>query len=365
MGVLRRVGLSPGDLHLIGPGPLGQRTGGYLYDARITEGLTALGWNVITHGLEGRFPEGDACAESSLARTLEGIPEGARVVLDGLAMSPLPNPLRVHRERLRLTALIHHPLADETGLDAAEHARLTGLERESLAQCAGVVVTSAFSARRLAEYGVPASRVRVVPPGTDAARAAVGPGPGEPPRLLCVGSVIPRKGQDVLVRALARVTAFPWSCLCAGSLTRAPEFADSVLELARAPGLEDRIDFPGEVGAPELDGLYHSASIFVLATHYEGYGMVLSEALARGLPVLSTRGGAVPDTVPPEAGMLVPPGDEAALAVALEELLSDPGGAARRTELAEGSLRHGRSLSTWGDAALAFELAVREISPGG
>ena len=357
--------MSARELHLIVPGPLDQRTGGYLYAARIAEGLRGLGWAVIVHGLEGRFPQGDACAESSLARTLEGIPEGARVVLDGLAMSPLPDPLRAHRERLRLTALIHHPLADEKGLDAAEHARLTRLERESLAQCAGVVVTSAFSERRLGEYGVAASRVRVVPPGTDPARAAVGPGPGEPPRLLCVGSVIPRKGQDVLVRALARVVALPWSCLCAGSLTRAPEFADSVLELGRALGLADRVDFPGELGVPELDTLYHSASMFVLATHYEGYGMVLAEALARGLPVLSTRGGAVPDTVPPEAGVLVPPGEEEALAVALEELLSGPEGAARRTELAEGSLRHGRSLPTWGDAALAFERAVQELSPGG
>jgi glycosyltransferase involved in cell wall biosynthesis len=357
--------LSARELHLIVPGPLDQRTGGYLYDARIAEGLTALGWRVIAHRLKGRFPEGDACAESSLTRTLEGIPEGARVVLDGLAMSPLPDPLRAHRDRLRLTALIHHPLADETGLDAAEHTRLTGLERESLAHCAGVVVTSAFSARRLGEYGVPASRVRVVPPGTDKARAAVGPGPGEPPRLLCVGSVIPRKGQDVLVRALARVAVLPWSCVCAGSLTRTPEFADSVLALAGALGLEDRIDFPGELSAPELHALYHSASIFVLATHYEGYGMVLAEALARGLPVLSTRGGAVPDTVPPEAGVLVPPGDETALSVALEELLSGPEGAARRTELAEGSLRHGGSLPTWGDAALAFEGAVQELPPGG
>lgn len=357
--------MSARELHLIVPGPLDQRTGGYLYDARIAEGLTALGWRVIAHRLEGRFPEGDACAESSLTRTLEGIPEGARVVLDGLAMSPLPDPLRAHRDRLRLTALIHHPLADETGLDAAEHARLTGLERESLAHCAGVVVTSAFSARRLGEYGVPASRVRVVPPGTDKARAAVGPGPGEPPRLLCVGSVIPRKGQDVLVRALARVAALPWSCVCAGSLTRTPEFADSVLALVGALGLEDRIDFPGELGAPELHALYHSASIFVLATHYEGYGMVLAEALARGLPVLSTHGGAVPDTVPTEAGVLVPPGDETALSVALKELLSGPEGTARRTEFAEGSLRHGSSLPTWGDAALAFEGAVQELSPGG
>ncbi len=121
---------------------------------------------------------------------------------------------------------------------------------------------------------------------------------------------------------------------------------------------------PGELGAPELDTLYHSASLFVLATHYEGYGMVLAEALARGLPVVSTRAGAVPDTVPPEAGVLVPPGDERALTAALHELVSGPGGAERRAELAEGSLRHGRSLPTWDDAALAFERAVRELSPG-
>ena len=352
------------ELHLIVPGPLDQRTGGYLYDARIAEGLTALGWTVIAHGLEGKFPEGNTCAEASLARTLEGIPQGARVVLDGLAMSSLPNPLRTHRDRLWLTALIHHPLADETGLETAVHERLARLERESLAQCTGAVVTSAFTARRLGAYGIPPSRVRVVPPGTDPARAAAGPRSGEPPRLLCVGSVSPRKGQDVLVRALARIPALPWSCLCAGSLTHWPEFAVSVLELARALDLEDRIDFPGELGAPELDTLYHSASIFVLATHYEGYGMVLAEALARGLPVLSTRGGAVPDTVPPEAGVLVPPGDERALAAVLRELLSGPEGAARRAELGEGSLRHGRSLPTWHDATLAFERAVQELSPG-
>ena len=357
--------MSARELHLIAPGPLDQRTGGYLYDARIVEGLRALGWTVIAHGLEGRFPEGDPCAESSLARTLEGIAEGASVVLDGLAMSPLPEPLRAHRNRLRLTALIHLPLADETGLEAAERARLARLESESLAQCAGAIVTSTFTARRLEAYGVTASCVRVVLPGTDPAPAAVGPGPGEPPRLLCVGSVSPGKGQDVLVRALARIRALPWSCLCAGSLTRTPEFADSVMEVARTLGLEDRIDFPGELGAPELDTHYHSASLFVLATHFEGYGMALAEALARGLPVLSTRAGAVPDTVPSEAGVLVPPGDERALAGALHELLSGPEGAERRAGLAERSLRHGRSLPTWGDAALAFERAVRELSPGG
>ena len=351
------------ELHLIAPGPLDQRTGGYLYNARIIEGLTALGWTVIPHALEGSFPEGDASAEASLARTLDGIPEGARVILDGLAMSSLPDPLRAHRDRLRLIALIHLHLADETGLEASERERLAALERESLAQCVGAVATSAFTARGLGAYDVPASRVRAVLPGTDPAQAAVGPGPDEPPRLLCVGSVSERKGQDVLVRALGRIAALPWTCVCAGSLAQAPEFADSVLELARELGLEDRIEFAGELGAEELDRHYRSTSIFVLATHFESYGMALAEALARGLPVLSTSGGAVPDTVPNEVGVLVPPGDERALAAALQELLSGPEGAVRRAGLAEASLRYGRALPTWDDAALAFERAVRELAP--
>ena len=168
----------------------------------------------------------------------------------------------------------------------------------------------------------------------------------------------------MLVRALASIPVIPWSCICAGSLTHTPEFADSVVELARMLGLEDRIDFPGELGAPQLDTLYDPASILVLSTHYDGYGMALAGARAHGLPVLSTHGGAVPDTVPPEAGVLVPPGDERALAAALQELLTGPEGAARRAGLAEGSLRHGRSLPTWDDAAVAFERAVRELSPG-
>lgn len=363
MGFLRRSGLSLRELHLIAPGPLDQRTGGYLYDARISEGLTALGWVVIAHGLDGRFPEGDARASSSLTETLAGIPQGARVVLDGLAMGALPNPLKAHRNRLRLIALVHHPLADETGLMADERERLSRLERESLGHCAGVIVTSPFIARHLEAYGVPAPCVRVVPPGTDQARPAVGPEPGASPRLLCVGTVSPRKGQDVLVRALAGVSDLPWICTCAGGLTHAPEFAESVVKLVRALGLEDRIDFPGELGAVELDSLYHCASLFVLATHYEGYGMVLTEAQKRGLPIVSTYGGAVPDTVHPEAGVLVSPGDERALSDALRELLTGSEGAARRAGLAAGSLRHGRSLPDWSEAARAFERAVGELAP--
>jgi glycosyltransferase involved in cell wall biosynthesis len=354
--------LSADELHLVVPGPLDQRTGGYLYDARMVAGLQRLGWVVPVHSLEGAFPAADERAARSLTRVLASLPDGTRVLLDGLAMGALPGPLREHAERLRLLGLVHHPLADETGLDADERDRLRRLEREALAACAGVIVTSTYTCERLLEYGVPRGHIRAVPPGTSPARPAAGPGAGQPPRLLCVGSVIPRKGQDVLVRALERIRALPWSCVCAGSLDRAPGFARAVVERVQTVGLGDRIEFPGECGEVVLDDLYHGASLFVLPSHYEGYGMAFAEALVRGLPVVGTTGGAVPYTVPASASILVPAGDEAALGDALGHLLAGSPGAARRAKLASEARQHALKLPGWERAVGAFARAILELA---
>ena len=351
------------ELHLIVPGPLDQRTGGYLYDARMASGLERLGWTVVVHSLEGEFPEGDARAEGSLDGVLAGLSERTRVLIDGMAMGALPGPIRAHSPRLRVLGLVHHPLADETGLDPVQQDRFAALEREALGACAGVLCTSAFTATRMEAYGVPPARVRAVPPGTEPARPAVGPAAGEAPRLLCVGTVLPRKGQDVLVKALARIQHVRWSCVCAGSLDRAPTYASAVRVQAADGGLSDRIEFPGECGQAALDDLFHSASLFVQPSHYEGYGMALAEALARGLPVVSTTGGAVPHTVPAAAAILVTPGDEAALADALRHLLAGPAGFTRRARLAAAARTHALTLPTWDKAASSFAQAILELSP--
>ena len=358
-------------LHVIVPGALNQRTGGYVYDARIVEGLRRLGWQVVVHELDGAFPKADARARASLGRTLGDFPDGARVLVDGLAMGGLPEAARDHRGRLRILALVHHPLADETGLSLEQRERFAALEREALSACIGVLVTSDFTAHRMAAFGVPPARVRAVVPGTDPTRPAKGPGPGAPPRLLCVASVIPRKGQDVLVRALAQLREASWSCVCAGSLTRAPAYARAVQDAARTCGLDERISFPGECDPNTLDDLYDGSSLFVLPSHYEGYGMALTDALARGLPIVSTTGGAIPHTVPAEAGVLVPPGDDTALAKALGSLLSVGSnraihdGRARRAILAAAARRHAACLPDWDRAARAFADATLELAPDG
>ena len=357
--------MSAADLHFLVPGALDQRTGGYLYDARIVDGLRRRGWTVAVHELAGEFPAGDARARDSLAGTLAGLPADARVVVDGLAMGALPELVRPERGRLRLLALVHLLLGDETGLDAARRERFVALERDALAACAGVLATSGCTAGRVAELGVAAAAIRAVPPGTDPAPPAAGPGPDAPPQLLCLASVTPRKGQDVLVRALARLADRPWRCVCAGSLDRAPAFARAVRQQARAAGLAARIAFPGECGAQAVGALYDASSVFVLPSHAEGFGMVLTEALARGLPVVSTTGGAIPHTVPEDAGLLVAPGDDAALAAALARLLpAAPGGEPTRlaVRLAAAARRHAATLPDWEAATDTFAAALTDLT---
>ena len=352
--------MNAGDLHVVVPGPLSQRTGGYIYDARMVSGLRELGWRVIVHELEGRFPDPDGQARASLAKALESITAGGRVLIDGLAMGSLPGPVRTHRDRLQILSIVHHPLSDETGLDDDRRERFRSLEQEALSACVGVLVTSRFTASRVRAFGFPSNRVHSVSPGVDRARPARGRPEGASPQLLCVASVTPRKGQDVLVRALWRVRELSWRCVCAGSLDRAPGYADTVRRLAEESDVGERVEFVGECDNAALNALYDESSIFVLPSYFEGYGMVLAEALARGLPVVSTTAGAIPDTVPSAAGILVAPGDDEALAEALSELLRTP---SRLEGLAGAARSHAQDLPSWSHAVSAFADAILDLAP--
>jgi len=364
------------------PGPLDQRTGGYLYDARMMSELRARGWEVVVHELEGEVPPAPAPGpgastvpageDEPAVRHLEAIlavlPERALVLLDGLAMGgmPEPGPLSRQAHRLRLVSLVHHPLFLETGLDTARRQTLKEREAAALAHCCGVITTSAHTARQVEALGVPAAAVRVAPPGTEPAPASRGPAPGDPPVFLCVASVVPRKGHDVLVEALARLRTRcpePWVVQLVGSLDRAPGFAREVEHRIRELGLTDRVHLAGEVTEARLQAHYDGASVFVLPSHHEGFGMVLTEALARGLPVVATTGGAIPGTLPPSsdhpggAAHLVPPGDAEALAQALADLL-DP---ELRGRAREGALGYAATFPDWVSAAAVLETALREL----
>lgn len=345
------------ELFLVVPGSLEQRTGGYRYDARMVAGLRGRGWAVQVCELAGDFPGPNAAAEGALDAALAGIPDGGGALVDGLAAGAFPDVLARHASRLRLIYLLHHPLGLETGLEASQAQPLLTRERNAVQQALGVVATSAFTARQLLDWGVPAARLRAVPPGVEPRPEARGPGTGEPPRLICVGSVVPRKGQLELVQALARLDASDWRAVLVGSRTRDPTYVREVETAIAAAGLEGQIEWGGECDDTALEAWYERASLFVLASAYEGFGMAYTEAMARALPVIGTHGGAIPHTVPEGAGLLVPPGDVAALAGVIAHLVADPEARARMGRVGRESMR---ASPDWRQAAASLEQTLME-----
>lgn len=347
------------DLHFVLPGDPETRSGGFLYDRQIIATLRASGWTVIEHALPDGFPFPSDETRRAAERLLAQLPDGAAVVIDGLALGVLPTETAGHAERLHLIGLIHHPLAEETGLDATTRTRLRSSERDALAQVAGVITTSHHTAGELAAYDVPADRVYVAEPGVEPAPLATGSG-ADAPLLLCVASLTPRKGHAVLLEALAKLTHLPWRLHCVGSDVRDPSCAQSLHKLCRELHLAERVCWLGEADGPMLERHYHGADLFVLASHHEGYGMVLTEALMRGLPIVATRAGAIPEALPPNAGLLVPPNDPAALAEVLGPLFGDP---KVRLALASEARRAREILPSWSEAGAKFATALEALLP--
>ena len=337
------------DLCFAIPGDIETLTGGYAYDRRLIAALRALGWDIRHLGLGPSFPFPDAGELSMAAGAFAALAAGSLVLVDGLAFGAMPGIAAAERERLRLIALVHHPLAEETGLGAADCAALLESERRALAMTRGVIATSATTARRLVQaYGVAPARLAVARPGSD-------PVPAIPERsfagdqavhLLSVGTLTHRKGHDLLIEALARLADLPWTCRIVGSPDRAPAIADDLRRRIAGHGLQARILLAGE--AADLAPFYREADIFVLASRHEGYGMVLAEAMQQGLPIIATSAGAIPEAVPPGAGILVPPEDVEALAAALRRLIGDP---AERQRYAAAARAAAGSLPNWADTA--------------
>lgn len=348
-------------LVLIVPGRLDTLTGGYGYDRRIVAGLRARGWAVTVHELEGAFPMPDASAREQAARVLAAVPDGAILLVDGLALGVLPDEVAPHAARLHLVALVHHPLAEETGIEARVAVQLARTERRALRFARCVVVTSAATAAMMGAYGVTPDRVRVVTPGTDPAPLARGSRDAAL-QLLCVAGLVPRKGHEVLFRALAAVPSADWRLTCVGSLEREPGTVARLRALVAAEGLESRVSFPGELEGEALAACYDAADLFVLPTLFEGYGMVVAEALARGLPVVATGTGAIPELIGDGAGIVVEPGDAAALSAALSRVIVDP---ALRARVAESARRMRERLPTWDQSCALMEKTLRSLPAEG
>jgi glycosyltransferase involved in cell wall biosynthesis len=341
------------------PGDLATPTGGYAYDGRIIKELRLAGWQVDIVDLGDGFPFPSVERRRSAETKLSSIPAGYPVVVDGLALGVLPETgARLGPDR-PLIALVHHPLACEAGLTAAEIKAFHASECAALAGSARVVVTSESTARILvADFAVPAERISVARPGADPVPPAHGSRDGIL-RLLSIGSVVPGKGYDVLVAALASLTDLPWRLAIAGDRTRNPPAAARLDADIAAYGLGGRVAVLGAVSRERIADLYMESDLFVLASRFEGYGMAIAEAIAHGLPVVATTAGAIPDTVPAGTGILVPPDDPAALASAIRRLVEGP---QERRRLADAARLAAGQLPAWRDSGRLFAGAIEAVT---
>ncbi|MGH9288695.1 MAG: glycosyltransferase family 4 protein [Acidimicrobiales bacterium] len=303
-------------------------SGGNAYDRRVCRGLPATGWSVHELPVAGAWPRPDTAARASLARTLSTVPDGAVALIDGLVACGVPDVVVPQARRLKLVVLVHLPLGEEVGPAPGPAAELAALERETLHAASAVVATSPWAARRLVvKHGLAADRVHVATPGADPAPPA--PGTDGATRLLCLGSVTPTKGQDLLVEALAAVADLPWSCDLVGPLRRDPVHVAAVRCAIERHGLGQRVRLTGPRTGAQLATAFAAADLLVLPSRVECYGMVVTEALARGIPVLAAAVGGVPETLghDPDGrvpGIVVPPANLTALAAALRRWFGEP-----------------------------------------
>lgn len=341
------------------PGALETPTGGYRYDREVLARLPAHGVVCRHLPLAPSFPFPAAGDLEATARTFEALDAQTVALVDGLALGALPQSV-VAKLSGPLVALVHHPLALESGLAAEDAARLRISERQALARAAAIIVTSRRTAETLVQdYAVPKARITVAEPGTERAARATGSGTAALV-LLAVGALSPRKNLDGLIAALAPLADRPWRLIVAGATDRHSTAWQTVEDTIRHHGLQGRVTLTGALDDQALARLYGEADLFVMASHYEGYGMVLAEAMARGLPIVTTTGGAAAETVPDAAALKVPPADPAALTAALAQALDD---APLRTRLAEASWQAAQALPSWDDTARRIAAVIKDVAP--
>ncbi len=338
---------------MIVPAAAGAAAGGNAYNRRQAERLRQAGHAVHVIEVGAKHPLPDAEAKASASEAWRALPEDALPVIDGLVLAAFADV--ADALAARAVGLVHHPSALQHGLPDPSRAALRAIEHRILPRLPKVIATSQACGERLqSEFDVASDRIAVVVPGTDDAPRSVGSG-GPDCAILSVGSLVPRKGHDVLLRALARLFDLDWSLTIAGSATRDPVCARGLGVLAEELGIAQRVRFAGEVDDASLEQLWRGADLFALATRWEGYAMAVAEALKRGLPVALAAGEAVTKSVPTEAGVICPPGDHEGLSKAMRRLIFD---ADLRRYMSERAWEAGRKLPDWPTQARAFAAAL-------
>lgn len=340
---------APAPVALVIPGSIDTPTGGYRYDRHVVAELRASGHDVAVIEVGGGFPVPTAADVARMRARLAAEARGRILLVDGLVYSAAGDAAAaIHAVGAAVIALIHHPLSLEAGLAAATADQLRRSEKTALALARDVVVTSPETRDILVrDFDVRADRIAIALPGVERPEM-----PDRPDRvrkhLLTVASFIPRKGYLDLIAAYAGIADLDWHATLIGGMRFDPLYVSAVRDAIIEAGLSDRITLVGDVTQAELDRQYADADLFVLPTHYEGYGMVFAEAIVRGLGVIGTTGA--PNAIG-NGGDMVPPGDVDALTVCLRRAIATPEGLRRLRSMAA---ERAPQLPSWRSTAAVF-----------
>lgn len=346
------------------PGDLQTLTGGYLYDRHVIEGMRSLGWHVTPLRLDDRFPWVDEACRHAEARRLANVNAQDMLVIDGLALGAMGKEAALIHAQRPFVALVHHPLALESGLTPDQAQILHNSERTALQYAKGVVVTSGTTRQTLIDrYGVQPDHVHAVEPGVEPVLERL---PVErfyrtdssTVRILSVGSIVPRKGYDLLIQALSELAYLGWHLTIVGDKDRSSQTTLDLLALIQAKQLGGRVTLAGTLAPEQLAHQYRCNDVFALTSRYEGYGMAYTEAMAWGLPIVATAGGAISSTLGQSGACLIEPNDHKAVVGSLREVISS---AELRRRMGEQALTHAKQLGNWENTAKQFAEALTRM----
>lgn len=340
------------------PGDINLPTGGYRYDKVIINAWRDSGIDVKLVSLEGYYPFPDEKDKAMALEAIENFPRANVAVVDGLLGGTSPDFIRALSGIMPVTALIHHPLCLENGLDEKTAKTLKASEQKGLEFVSQIITTSPSTTKIVSElFSFDSTKIHTVLPGVKRTRICAG-SDNQTLQLLCIGSVIERKGHKYLLKALSSLKDLNWHLNCYGSTEFDLALYDRINNMIRTENLSDKVTFHGAVSDETLEAAYESSDIFVLPSLFEGYGMVYAEAIVRGLPVIATTAGAIPDTVPETCGILVEPKNIEMLSQALENLICDTD---LRNSYRQGAIDAESDFPTWQGSARQFAKLLKDM----